>query len=436
MRGSKKETNQYNVPLLAPAPLRPSSPPGGYSLPVTNKQQTMKRPSPPRGARGTKAGTIAPGQPLPAGRQKDKFVPLPDDEDEEPAEKANPRYEQRMSPPSSLPYLSRPELTPHIFEDLPQMVMPPPLDTSRRGRITLYCLAESFDRKELDNLLRITYPGGSITSYPDCFYIEYGIVACWGMNKAQEMTVVRGLARQVQVQPLPDKEIEVDEFQYNFSVTAKPNVQNDTVTLHKRFAQDHKMKLAISYALAQSTKLLVYEKRVVDIVVFLQKNAVDLLSSVLDTPEFFWHAPDTSTSLFYQTQSHKQTDIYVNSAMQSYPQVFLPKSAVDLLSSVFLQKSAVNLLSSVLDTPEFFWHAPDMFTTLYNRLDEYLELPNRVELLNSRFTVLQEMLDMLRDHQNNYHSVRLEMVVIWLIVVEVVVGLFELLGLFGIVGEK
>lgn len=33
------------------------------------------------------------------------------------------------------------------------------------------------------------------------------------------------------------------------------------------------------------------------------------------------------------------------------------------------------------------------------RIEEYLELPARVELLNSRFTVLQEMLDMLRDHQ-------------------------------------
>lgn len=34
---------------------------------------------------------------------------------------------------------------------------------------------------------------------------------------------------------------------------------------------------------------------------------------------------------------------------------------------MFIQKSAVNLLSSVLDTPEFFWHAPDSFQTLYTR---------------------------------------------------------------------
>jgi uncharacterized Rmd1/YagE family protein len=103
---------------------------------------------------------------------------------------------------------------------------------------------------------------------------------------------------------------------------------------------------------------------------------------------------------------------------------------------VFIHKSAVNLLSSVLDTPEFFWRAPDSFQSLYERCCEYLELEARVEVLNSRFSVLQEMLDMLRDHQNNYHSARLEWIVIWLILVEVAVGLLELLGLFGWVGNK
>lgn len=81
------------------------------------------------------------------------------------------------------------------------------------------------------------------------------------------------------------------------------------------------VKLALSHALAQSTKLGVYEARIQDIVndtkhlpeslaetgrvdisrgqiarliglVFLQRTAVNLLSSVLDTPEYFWSAPD------------------------------------------------------------------------------------------------------------------------------------------------
>lgn len=50
--------------------------------------------------------------------------------------------------------------------------------------------------------------------------------------------------------------------------------------------------------------------------------------------------------------------------------------------------------------------------------------------------VLSEMLDMLRDHQNNYHTARLEWIVIWLIVVEVVVGLFECASILGWVGHE
>ena len=46
------------------------------------------------------------------------------------------------------------------------------------------------------------------------------------------------------------------------------------------------------------------------------------------------------------------------------------------------------------------------------------------------------MLDMLRDHQNNMHGIRLEWIVIWLIVVELLVGLLEVLGLFGLIGKE
>ena len=122
----------------------------------------------------------------------------------------------------------------------------------------------------------------------DIFFFDYGVVACWGMTKhqvreclplvihllidrqtlysSQENTVVRGIAAQVQGQPLDPTEIEIDEFQFHFSATEKPHVQNDTVTLHRKYTTDHKMKLAISYALSQSVKLSVYENRVVDIV--------------------------------------------------------------------------------------------------------------------------------------------------------------------------
>ncbi len=60
---------------------------------------------------------------------------------------------------------------------------------------------------------------------------------------------------------------------------------------------------------------------------------------------------------------------------------------VVIWGQVFIQRAAVNLLSTVLDTPEFFWSAPDIMQTLYKRICEYMELDDRVEVLNNRFSV-------------------------------------------------
>lgn len=89
-----------------------------------------------------------------------------------------------------------------------------------------------------------------------------------------------------------------------------------------------------------------------------------------------------------------------------------------------------------MDVPDFFWAAPDSLQVLYKKVCEYLELNTRVQVLNSRCEVLQDLLNMLRDQQNQHHSSRLEWVVIWLIVVEVVVGFLECASLFGIIGNE
>ncbi|KXZ41524.1 hypothetical protein GPECTOR_415g268 [Gonium pectorale] len=66
------------------------------------------------------------------------------------------------------------------------------------------------------------------------------------------------------------------------------------------------MKQAISYVLAKSTSCPGGARRAGEVgiwghdiakligKVFLQKSAVNLLGWVLATPEFFWHAPDSS----------------------------------------------------------------------------------------------------------------------------------------------
>lgn len=89
------------------------------------------------------------------------------------------------------------------------------------------------------------------------------------------------------------------------------------------------------------------------------------------------------------------------------------KDASRLTGQLFLQKSAVNLLSTVLDVPEFFWDAADELQGLYGTVTKYLELKNRVAVLNARYEVLESMLLMVQQQLQNDHGSRLEWIIIW-----------------------
>lgn len=283
-----------------------------------------------------------------------------------------------------------------------------------RGRIGIYCIAESLDRLELERALKARGNCSFLEGFPDAlhgrwssapgerprgdvFYFDYGVVVFWGLTQRAEAAALASIAAYA-IDPLETREVELDEFEFRYSASERAHVQNDVFTINYRSAGDHLIKLSISHALAQSTKLSVYEERVVAIV-----------EQTRDLPE----------------------------RLATTGRVDMSRKAISqLIGRVFIQKAAVNLLSTVLDTPEFFWSAPDALQELYKRVGEYAEYDTRVEVLNQRFQVLQEMLDMLRDHQNNFHGVRLEWIVIWLIVVECVVGLFECASILGWVGHE
>lgn len=66
-----------------------------------------------------------------------------------------------------------------------------------------------------------------------------------------------------------------------------------------------------------------------------------------------------------------------------------------------------------LKRQEFFWTFPDL-EPLYNAARSYLEIGQRVELLNARVDVLQDMLKLLKESVNSSHGERLEAIVIFL----------------------
>ncbi|GBF97801.1 hypothetical protein Rsub_10226, partial [Raphidocelis subcapitata] len=150
------------------------------------------------GARLPQAGRSAPRPIIPQQaaqqqRQKDKFVALPEDE-EDAAEATG--VAAALAASGALPgslvsddgaallaqlsdaagitdetALQALAMAPGIFEDLPaSMLQPPP---SRRGRITLYGLAGDFDRDRLHEVLCASFPPAAIKVFPDAFHISY-----------------------------------------------------------------------------------------------------------------------------------------------------------------------------------------------------------------------------------------------------------------------
>mmetsp|Transcript_8157 Transcript_8157/g.23415 ORF Transcript_8157/g.23415 Transcript_8157/m.23415 type:complete len:422 (+) Transcript_8157:136-1401(+) len=369
--------------IISPTTLRQPQP-ALARLPYTTQQQKAKPKLKPKHIIAGPQGRSVIG--------KERFVPLTVDGDS-----SNALVDEDGQ---------RKEYSKGIFEDI---------ETLRaRGRITIFCLAESTDLTMLEAKLNACEhaENGKLEKFPeviycqfsrvvggdvdgDLFFFDYGVIACWGLEEEGELEVQRFCCSCL-VDPLDTEMVEVDELTYQYTSSEKPHIQNDIVTLNRRYAHIHEIKMAICHSLAQSTKLALFEEQV-----------QSLVEDTRELPE----------KLAEEGEVHMDR-----------------KEINKLIGQVFLQKAAVNLLSTVLDTPEYFWSAPDSLQALYKRVCDYLEIDDRVELLNRRFTVLQEMLDMLRDQTNNAHGQRLEWIVIWLIVIEVIIGIFECLSILGWVG--
>ena len=187
-----------------------------------------------------------------------------------------------------------------------------------------------------------------------------------------------------------------------------------------RLHNDHLIKLSISHALAQSAKLSVYEERVIEIVestkdlpetlaatgevglsrkqiacligrVFIQKSAVNLLSTVLDTPEFFWSAPDSMQNLYKRVCEvgglvGAGRVVGGGAAPHTAHAACCPAAACSACSATPAPCSSHHLPSN----QSCFVYCPLYCLPLL----QYMEYDTRVEVLNNRFQVLQEMLDM------------------------------------------
>mmetsp|Transcript_2679 Transcript_2679/g.3632 ORF Transcript_2679/g.3632 Transcript_2679/m.3632 type:complete len:423 (+) Transcript_2679:308-1576(+) len=223
----------------------------------------------------------------------------------------------------------------------------------------------------------------------DVFVVSWGVVVMWNTNEKATQTV-RRMVRQFQVGRIKGAEdIETEDMDYVFG--GRRSVKGDLITLslEKEGEDAVHEKLAATLALAQSLKLSVLETR-------LQKQ--------------------------FEEVKHLPRELAKHGQIASLSR----KGVQKLLGRLFITHTDLTLTSDLLDTPEFFWEE-DANLPFYKTMFSYLEIPKRTSTFNKRKDVLHELYEVIRDSKESQYSDRLEWIIIWLILVEVILELVQIL---------
>ena len=84
----------------------------------------------------------------------------------------------------------------------------------------------------------------------------------------------------------------------------------------------------------------------------------------------------------------------------------------------------MNLISNFLYHPKYFWQHPTL-EEYYIMLERYLHIQRRVNAINHRLDTLNEIFDMFNGYLENRHAHNLELIIIFLIAIEIVVGVIK-----------
>ncbi|KAG0676123.1 hypothetical protein C6P40_001434 [Pichia californica] len=196
------------------------------------------------------------------------------------------------------------------------------------------------------------------------------------------------------IKPVPEHDIETEEFhfEYNRDVPT-PRIYNDMITLK---SGDHLIKLTMSHAIAQSTKLSLFESKMSNIL-----NSISKLPRAL--------------------------------ALTGRLQNYTTKRLLTKTGRLFQLRSEVNLLSNVLDTPEYFWSIEPGLNPLYTAVRDYLEIEQRVEVINDRCKVFLDFFDILSDSLAERKMTKITKMLIVAIGISVVVSMVEILVRYVII---
>ncbi|KAF3906276.1 hypothetical protein ABW20_dc0102857 [Dactylellina cionopaga] len=216
---------------------------------------------------------------------------------------------------------------------------------------------------------------------PEVFLFEYGVVVIWGMTLQEEKRFLKDIAK-FEMEKLSEEDVQVENFNFYVTSSYQPRIYNDFITLSA--GSSYMVKLSISHAVAQSVKISLYE---------------DLVDNTIE-----------------DTKSIPQDVALTGKVRMSRRKIMMH------IGDLFILRININLQGSVMDSPELMWAEPQL-EPIYQAARSYLEINQRVSLLNQRLDVISDLLQMLKEQLSHSQGERLEWVVIILIAVEILVAL-------------
>lgn len=230
-------------------------------------------------------------------------------------------------------------------------------------------------------------------NFAEMFVYSYGVVVFWNFTEHQEKDILADLAFaqneaevSIATRPLDESDFETEEFHFEYSADIKrPRVFNDMITLLPK--SDHMVKLTISHAIAQSTKLCFFEER--------------MSETMLDAQ----HVPKrlALTGELNMTRGE----------------------IVKILGRLFKSRVDINLSSNILDVPNFFWDSEPTLHPLYVAIREYLEIDPRIKVLNERCRVFLDLAEILADSVADSKMSYITWIIIILIIISIIVTVTE-----------
>ncbi|KZF24343.1 DUF155-domain-containing protein [Xylona heveae TC161] len=240
-------------------------------------------------------------------------------------------------------------------------------------------------------------------SFAEMFVFTYGVVVFWNFSEKQEKDILADLTfsesetgLSLAYRPQREEDFETEEFHFEYRPEIpRPRVFNDMITLR---SGDHMIKLAMSHAIAQSTKLSFFEERMANTMLEAQ---------------------------------------YVPRRLALTGHLGMTREEVmRILGRLFKSRVDVNLSSNMLDVPNFFWDSEPTLHPLYFAVREYLEIKPRIQVLNERCRVFLDLAAILTDAIADKKMSRLTWIIIVLIVISIGVTCSEVLIRFGMLSTR